>query len=605
MNDLGEPEEIFAEEELLTGANPSPRPVPPASLPFFQRLQASPRKRSSQGAVLLGVCQMLAQVSGWKSRIRRAMAVFFAYLTRGGGMEILFLREVLAYLALALIFPRQEKNYTGKSLLSYCFTQIRDLTQAPLNAIKALSAGIAWSLHTALPSLFRSIKRLFRPCFQLFKIAFLLTWTLGLMMLLIGLLVLVYYFFTGWTQQQMDILAIFPAFTKWGILLGSLAVFLLWIGGIGALLKRKLLSNTALISALAMGILALSIACISGAKALSTLHTAEITTLEQELFIPLPANEEPLSFNFSAIPDPVSLSFQGVMRGGKLFDTMMINYLPYSGEQIKAVYHYHLRTTDPQIIAKIASSLAKPIYHLRDQEIVLDFQGQQVFRQLVPFIPLHLSLDLYIPQHWKFNTQYPTRLTNLHLPERVQHYGYSQSHSHSCSDRISYLPAENAFFCPLERNPSPSQKRGIIEGKLREDTDSLTTLAGLNTAWSLNPQHNNYWELDSILWKSDSKLIAKLSDTFFNLFLELQVQLLPSGEVKILSSQLSEREQKGMMTPERIALYQGRESLQKQGFIPQLSEQNQEASTGEWIKRAEFDALLKQLERQGIELTEH
>ncbi|PZM86591.1 MAG: hypothetical protein DLD55_05295, partial [candidate division SR1 bacterium] len=226
-----------------------------------------------------------------------------------------------------------------------------------------------------------------------------------------------------------------------------------------------------------------------------------------------------------------------------------------------------------------------------------------LFDEIVPFVPMNISLDLYIPQDWKFNTERASRLSNLHLPERTSKYGYAQCHMQPCSDWVRYDEKENAFFCPMEWNPSPSEKRGIIEAEIRQKADELSPLEGLNTERSFTSNAKNYWYLHSVLWKSENRVIAKLSDQFFNLFIELEVEMNEKGELTILKSELKELEQKGMMNAERMKLYQGRESLKKQGFSRKEEQESGSSEQGS-VSREEFTALINQLTDQGLLATQ-
>ncbi|MDO4713734.1 MAG: hypothetical protein Q4B28_03675 [bacterium] len=51
--------------------------------------------------------------------------------------------------------------------------------------------------------------------------------SLSLSSLLICSLILTYYFFTGYHYANIELTTIFPAITKWGLLLGTLSVLIL------------------------------------------------------------------------------------------------------------------------------------------------------------------------------------------------------------------------------------------------------------------------------------------------------------------------------------------------------------------------------------------
>lgn len=606
VNDLWEPEEIFADDDFLSVEADDLQTKAPktnSSLPFYLKLQHTQRNRPQKEAILLGVCKMFEQGTGWNVRFWRGATLFASYIFLWGMMGILFFRGVVAYLLLALIFPIKEKNYEGKSVFSYFLTQIWDLRLAISNAIKSCFWAITWILGTAIPKFLSFLAKLFGPFRKFVKTCFLIGRTGFLLITIIALIILAYYFFAGWVEHQIDLMAIFPSFTKWGVLLGIVSAFLLFLGSFGALFRKKLMHSASLIVALASGILAVSIAFISGGKVLRLLHSPSIATIQKELTIPLPSDQKPLIFSFAEIPVMEYLSFEPFIRGSGLFQEMMINYLPYEEKEIKAVYHYHLRTSDPALKAKIEESLTPPTYEISGEKLILNFKGQQLFDEIVPFVPMNVSLDLYIPQDWKFNTERASRLSNLHLPERTSKYGYAQRRIQPCSDWVRYDEKENAFFCPMEWNPSPSEKREIIEGEIREKTDELSPLEGLNTERSFTSNAKNYWYLHSVLWKGENRVIAKLSDQFFNLFIELKLEVNEKGEVKILSSELKELEQKGMMNAERMKLYQGRETLKKQGFSRKEEQESWSSEQGS-VSREEFTALINQLTDQGLLATQ-
>lgn len=127
VNNLGEPEEIFAEEEFSSShqenSTDKEQKIKQLEL-FYEKLQKSDRNRPQESAILLWVCGMVAQISGRNVWIWRGLTLFASYIFLASGTGILFFWGVVAYLLLALIFPITEKNYEKRSVFSYFLTQI-------------------------------------------------------------------------------------------------------------------------------------------------------------------------------------------------------------------------------------------------------------------------------------------------------------------------------------------------------------------------------------------------------------------------------------------------------------------------------------------------
>lgn len=133
INDLGEAEDIFAEELDFQLPEPSFQKEE-KSLTFYERLQAKGRSRPQQKALFLGIYAMIADLIGWNVRMVRGIGLFlhFAFSAMGFfGVEILL--SVPMYFALALILPRKEKDYYHRSVLNYFLTQVRDLRLLVIN----------------------------------------------------------------------------------------------------------------------------------------------------------------------------------------------------------------------------------------------------------------------------------------------------------------------------------------------------------------------------------------------------------------------------------------------------------------------------------------
>ena len=182
------------------------------------------------------------------------------------------------------------------------------------------------------------------------------------------------------------------------------------------------------------------------------------------------------------------------------------------------------------------------------------------------------------------------------MPERVGKRGYTWYNGQNCSDRITYDEKENVFFCPLEFNPGDWNFRQTIENDIRNNkTDELSPLEGLNTDWSFTYHNSNYWQLHSILWKTDNRFIVKLSDQMFNLFLEVEANIDEKGNISYTRLKIKEVEQKGMMTSERMKFYEGWENLKDFDII---IENNFWEKTGNYISKEEFEKQVSSLKNE-------
>lgn len=211
------------------------------------------------------------------------------------------------------------------------------------------------------------------------------------------------------------------------------------------------------------------------------------------------------------------------------------------------------------------------------------------------------SVDLYIPTDWKFNIANHIHGSNLHVPERVNKWGYSW-YNKGCSNRITYDEKENAFFCPLEFNPGDWNFRQKIENDIRNNkADQLSPLVGLNPDWSHTYRNaDQYWKVHSILWKDNQNFIVKLSDQMFNIFLEVEATVDENGDITYTKNTVKEIEQKGMMTADRIKLYEGRENLGN--FKPKLQEEENSGNNSDLENRLQsLEAELEKLKQQNTE----
>lgn len=399
-----------------------------------------------------------------------------------------------------------------------------------------------------------------------------------------------YYLQTGYVWNNVEMTSIFPAITSLGVGLGFLSALLLLLGSIGALFKKKLMNTVSLITAIVSWIIAVIIAGITGIQVFYTFHNSQKESFTKELLIPLPEDKKPLTINIEMLNN----NFQAPPFNEIIRESKVINYIPYEWDNIKAIFSYNILTKDNTTLERISENLSDPIFEIKHDTLTISYKNNKLFDAIVPLARINFSVDLYIPSDWKFNIANPIYKTNLHLPKRVNKRGYTYN-TQNCSDRITYDEKENAFFCPLEFNPGDWNFRQKIENDIRNNkTDQLSPLVGLNHEWSITWDEGMYWKLDSILWRDNQNLIVKLSDQMFNLFLEVEATVDENWEIIYSKNTVKEIEQKGMMTPERIKLYEGRDKLAN--FKPKLQEDegtdtNTDLEERIWLLEAELAKL--------------
>ena len=609
VNDLWEPEEIFAEEEFsssnaVNSPNASKDELEKEkSKPFYEKLQKSHRSRPQETAIFLWVCGMFGQGTGWNVRLWRGVTLFASYVFLASGMGNAFLFGRMCYFLLALIFPITEKNYGERSVFSYFLTQVWDLRLLISNSIKFWFKSVKRILGTAIPSVLKRLSTLFWPFWNFVKICFLLLRSAFLIFILGTLGVLLYYLRTWYVWNNVEMTSIFPAITSWGVALGFLSALLLLLGSIGALFKKKLMNSVSLITAIVSWVFAMIIAGITGIQFFSNFAVPQAQVYTKEIKIPIPNKNQPLVIgvepnNFTLPINP----FEDIIN-----ESQIINYFPYEGNTIKAVFTYNIYTDNKETFTTITRNISDPIYEIKEGKLYISHKDHQLFGTIVPLAIMRYSVDLYIPKDWKFNITNSLHANNLHKPEWTKKWGYYDPYYDEdmgeCSDWISYDEKESAFFCPMKFDLEKFDVRGAIDRDIRNNkADELSPLKGLNHDWSFtNENYNQYWNLHSILWKDNQHFIVKLSDQMFNIFLEVEAKVHENWEISYTKSKVKEIEQKGNMTPERMKLYEGWGRLKE--FKPHIKamEDQQERDNKELkVSKEDFDALVKKLEEKGI-----
>ena len=123
----------------------------------------------------------------------------------------------------------------------------------------------------------------------------------------------------------MEMTALFPAITSWGVALGFLSALLLLLGSIGVLFKKKLMNSAGLITAIISGVFAMIIAGITGIQFFSNFAVPQAQVYTKEIKIPIPNKNQPRLIrvepnNFTLPVNP----FEDIIS-----ENHVINYFPY------------------------------------------------------------------------------------------------------------------------------------------------------------------------------------------------------------------------------------------------------------------------------------
>jgi hypothetical protein len=138
---------------------------------------------------------------------------------------------------------------------------------------------------------------------------------------------------------------------------------------------------------------------------------------------------------------------------------------------------------------------------------------------------------------------------------------------HTC-DTIRYNDKTESFYCTYVMTSNDKYNIALIN--LKRMADEISPLKWLHPSRSQSSTEQ-YWVVDSINITDDNKLLAKLSDQFFNFFIVIEYSIdEKTGEFTVLSSKLKDVEQKWLMDDERMKNYEWRENLI--GFEIQMKE---------------------------------
>ena len=571
VNELGEPEEIFAESlEYAKEDSVKSSPVDiekenksDSGLRFFyQRFQDSWRSRPQESALLLWVYAMFARKLGINVRVLRGL-LFVGFLL---GLRDLVWLSLPVYFLLAFIFPRTDKNYGNRSVLNYFLTQIWDFRLIFVNGLR-----FVWNLLIdGLPKGASLCSKVFCVVWKIVRFMVLVAWCLAMFWLIVLLGVWFYYLVVGFVRSNIDVTSFFPSVMKWGVILGLLSAGGFLAVGLQALLREEI-KSWILISSLVLWAGAMSIAAVSIVDVLSYLKNPYKVTIQKELTIPILDQKQAFHISVEGLNDELNDLRPNL---DLLHYSNVYNFFPTDEKDIRVVFNYDIQAKnkeDPKLI-QIKDNLNTPVMNLSGNNMNLQLFKDQLFAQRTPFLPMRVSVDLYIPKDVKFDfssqgSEYYH--SNLKKPDRFSKYlGYLP-----CAGVISYQSVSNAFYCDVAI--SPAIKKALIEQQIETYVDTIAPFVGKNWEYSfMDEGDNQYWRLHSMRRIDDEYLLLKLSDQFFNLFVKVKVDLDKKGNLIIEEVKLQEVEQKGLMNVQRIKAYDKLDQLS--GFNLDMQDEEQE-----------------------------
>ena len=199
---------------------------------------------------------------------------------------------------------------------------------------------------------------------------------------------------------------------------------------------------------------------------------------------------------------------------------------------------------------------------------MIQLKDGKLFSKKTPAVPTNISIDLYIPRDIEIklsNVWY--MVDSVDAPVWMKDL-WTRSY-HTC-DIIRYNEKTESFYCTYVM--TSNDKYNIAKRELQKIVDEIAPLRWLHPSRSQSTS-DQYWQLDSINITDDGKLVAKLSDQFFNFFMLIEYSIdEETWEFTLISSNLKNKEQKGMMDDERMKNYEWRENLT--GFEIQMKEEN-------------------------------
>lgn len=385
--------------------------------------------------------------------------------------------------------------------------------------------------------LWKVVKRWFVLCCALFLI-----W------IIIWLWVVLYYLITGFIYSNIDYSALFPAITKRWVMSGIISAFIFLLALIWILFKKKFTNNAALIIAIWCGILAFVIAFISiwEIKEIFGNYEPRIT---KEVSVEIPKTDETLQILVKNSDSYPNFLFS---------EPRFVNLFASDDDKLKAVYTFYFRNWNDEHVTKAIENVSDLEYEwVWNNRLMIQLKDGKLFSKKTPAVPTNISIDLYIPKDLEIKLVNMWYMTDpVEAPVWMKDL-WTRSY-HTC-DTIRYNDKTESFYCTYVMTSNDKYNIALIN--LKRMADEISPLKWLHSSWSQSSTEQ-YWVVDSINITDDNKLLAKLSDQFFNFFMVIEYTIdEETGEFTVLSSKLKDVEQKWLMDDERMKNYEWRENL--------------------------------------------
>ena len=386
---------------------------------------------------------------------------------------------------------------------------------------------------------------------------FILCCALFLVWIIVWLWVILYYLITGFIYSNIDYSALFPAITKRWVMSGIISAFIFLLALIWILFKKKFTNNAALIIAIWCGILAFVIAFISiwEIKEIFGNYEPRIT---KEVSVEIPKTDETLQILVKNSDSYPNFLFS---------EPRFVNLFASDDDKLKAVYTFYFRNWNDEHVIKAIENVSDLEYEwVWDNRIMIQLKDGKLFSKKTPAVPTNISIDLYIPKDIEIKLSNVWYMTDpVEAPVWMKDL-WTRSY-HTC-DAIRYNDKTENFYCTYVMTSNDKYNIALIN--LKRMADEISPLKWLHPSRSQSSTEQ-YWVVDSINISDDNKLLAKLSDQFFNFFMIIEYTIdEETGEFTVLSSKLKDVEQKWLMDDERMKNYEWRENLL--GFEIQMKE---------------------------------
>ena len=423
------------------------------------------------------------------------------------------------------------------------------------------SDSISSRIKRIVSRIWDRIRRLYKTFFHIIKRAFLICWSLFLIFIIVCLWVFLYYLCFWFVKWNIDYTTIFPWITKLWVIFWIISAFILLLNSIGCMIEKKLSNTTAIIAAIWCGLLAVIIAIISILQIYTKINLISWSdrkeTREQEIVIS--DKETPIHININRTIENWDFL---------ITENRFVSVLPSDNDKIKVVYTFNFKWKWEELVTAV-ENLSDIDYYWDGDTLNIWLKNSEIFSKVTPFTPTTIEIDLYLPKDLKFDFKNSEiRLINIDTPKWAE-WSHASLSVRDC-ETIKYNKEANKFLCEIHM--SRDDIYNIAKANLKEIADEIVPLKWLHPSWS-ESSNEQYWRLDSINITDDDKLLAKFSDQFFNFFMTIEYTIdEDTWEFELISSNLKNREQKGIMDDERMKYYEWRENLT--GFEIQMKDED-------------------------------